>query len=187
MKLETLSLAAALAAFAAAPSAAQITAPEASLADAFKQACAEVAASPSKALLSCDGAKELEAPLELRIMFGDVEGPRNAPDAFYRVVRTLVLKLDYAGCYRQDRDDLIPPYAERSYAYKGSPNDGYGLVIVTNGGESRSEILIYKGTEVVGRSALNNAELLSSLPVALTVGLDVKNDKSAIKAELRLR
>ncbi len=187
MKLETLSLAAALAAFAAGPSIAQIIAPEASLADAFKQACAEVAASPSKALLSCDGAKELESPVELQIMFGEVDGPRNAPDAFYRVTRTLSLRLDYAGCYRQDRDDLIPPYAERSYAHKGSPNEGYGLTIVTNGGASRSEILIYKGTELIGRSSLNNAELLSGLPAALTVSLDAKDDKSAIKAELRLR
>lgn len=149
---KTLLLAAAFAAFSAAPSLAQTVAPEpaATLSAALDAARAAVAASPAKPIPSCADAKELETPFELTIDFAD---GRPALD----------LSFEYAGCEEVGRNDYLPPYTERSY--KGA--DGYGLTIVTNEGESRSDVLASKGKDWIGQfGSIANETLLSGNPIA---------------------
>jgi hypothetical protein len=59
------------------------------------------------------------------------------------------------------RNDYQPAYTERSY--KGP--DGYGLTIVTNDGESSSEVLISQGRNWISRfGSVENKALVSGNP-----------------------
>jgi len=159
------------AALAAGPAAAQTAAePEAALAAAVDQARAAVAASPSKSIPSCPDAQALETPFTLTLSFASGRRP-------------LTLDFEYEGCEEFGRNDLLPPYTERSY--KGA--DGYGLTIVTNRDEARSEVLVSKGRDWVGRfGTVANADLLSGDP--LEAGdVDVADSAGVQKGKAALR
>lgn len=129
--------------------------------DAARAAAAVKPATPAKpagasktaakaAQSSCPGARELETAFELTVT------PAYGAPAAYR--------FEYAGCSQAERNDYLPPYTERSYESK----DGYSLVIVTNDGESASEVLLAKGKDWVGdERGVANAALASGDPVAL--------------------
>ena len=147
----TILFAAAFAACSAGASSAQTAAgPETALSAAIEEARAAVAASPAKPISSCPDAVELETPFELTVAFADGRKP-------------LELRFEYAGCEQEGRNDYLPPYTERSY--KGA--DGYGLTIVTNDGEPRSDVLVSKGRDWVGQfGTIENEALLSGNPLA---------------------
>lgn len=94
------------------------------------------------------------------------------------------IKLVYAGCRDEGRNDYLSGYTERDY--KGA--DGYGLTLVTRHGdgaypaaheEDSSEVLVSKGKDWIARvRAVENAQLVSG--EAVEAG---KLSVSAIKAE----
>lgn len=159
---KTLLLAVAFAAFAAGSSAAQVAVePEAALRAALDDARAAVAASPAKPIPSCADAKELETSFQLAVSFRSGLAPAE-------------LNFEYAGCAEEGRNDYLPPYTTRSY--KGA--DGYGLTVVTNDGESSSEVLVSKGKDWVAQfGSLSNARLASGDPVSAGV-MTVKDASS---------
>jgi hypothetical protein len=104
---------------------------------------------------SCgDPGKELETNFELLV-------PKGSP-----------IKLVYAGCAEEGRNDYLSGYTERYY--KGA--DGYGVTLVTNHGdgaypaaneEKSSEVLVSRGREWVSRmGTLANTELVSGAAVS---------------------
>jgi hypothetical protein len=150
-------LAAVLAALCAAPSLAQSTDRDAEFAAAAAavvaavpapRAVAEPASGPSakaaKAPSSCADAKELETAFDLTL--ADVNG------------RKTERHFTYVDCDEEPRNDYLPPYTQRSY----DAPDGYGLTIVTNEGDSSSEVLLSQGKDYVGRfGSLSNEKLVS--------------------------
>ena len=109
------------------------------------RAQAAKAAAAAKPAPSCADARELETTFAVTITF---EGG----------LRQAVLKLAYAGCREEDRNDYLPPYTERDYRGEG----GYALTIVTHEGRGSSEVLLSNGTQWVGRfGSLENAKLVS--------------------------
>lgn len=139
-------LAAAFAALAAGSVRAQTD--DTALSAALDGARAAVAASPAKPISSCADAKELETPFEVKITPADGSKPRE-------------VGFEYAGCEEVGRNDYQPAYTERSY--KGA--DGYGLTIVTNDGESSSEVLVSQGRDWVSRfGTVENEALVSGNP-----------------------
>ncbi|MDE2292742.1 MAG: hypothetical protein KGL53_11730, partial [Elusimicrobia bacterium] len=77
---------------------------------------------------------------------GDVDG------------KAVTLEFAYAGCREEGRNDYLPPYTERSYRAAG----GYGLTVITDEGEPRSEVLLSKGSAWVGRYGLLLNDALTS-------------------------
>ena len=167
----TLILAVAFAACTAGASSAQSAAgPETALSAALEEARAAVAASPAKPITSCPDAQELETPFELTVSFPDGRNP-------------LKLSFKYAGCVQEGRNDYLKPYTERSY----TGADGYGLTIVTNDGEPRSDVLVSKGRDWVGQfGTIENEALISGNPLAAgTVGVKEGAVERKGKAVLR--
>ena len=119
------------------------------------------------AVPSCSDAKELETDFSMTLTFADGSKP-------------VELKLVYAGCVEEGRNDYLPPYTERYY--KGQ--DGYALTLVTEDGRDGSDVLLSKGADWVGRfSTISNATLVSGNDVAAG-GVELK-DASKGKAVLR--
>lgn len=136
--------------------AASAAAQDAALNDAFaaaRRAAAATRTSLPAAPASCDDAKELETPFTLD--FTPVDGGPKVS-----------LRFTYAGCSWTPRNDYLPPYTERDYSAPG----GYGLTLLTNDGEGRSEVLYSKGSAWLGRfGTQDNSALTSGNPVSITV------------------
>jgi hypothetical protein len=111
------------------------------------RAAAVVAAAPA----SCPDAKELEVAFQLAKGSGEP------------------MRFSYDGCREEGRNDYLPPYTERYY--KGP--DGYGLVIVTDEGETSSDVLLSLGQDWAGRyGKLDNARLVSGEKIVVGEGKD---------------
>jgi len=130
------------------------------------------AAAPAapKAAKSCSDAKELETPFDATLTYADGREPR-------------VLRLEYAGCREEGRNDYLPPYTERDY--RGP--DGYGLTIVTDEAQTSSEVLLSQGRDWAGDfGGLENAKLVSGDPVAAG-DASLKDGAATAKVQVSLR
>lgn len=70
------------------------------------------------------------------------------------------VRFTYGSCREAERNDYLPPYTERNY----DSDSGYHLTIVTNQGESTSEVLLAEGKAWIGRTRLWNGALASNMP-----------------------
>ncbi len=119
------------------------------LAAAGTAAAQSVPSSPVASKSCGDPGKELETSFELTV-------PKGAR-----------IKLVFAGCSEEGRNDYLSGYTERYY--QGS--DGYGLTLVTGHGDgaypaaneqTSSDMLVSKGKEWIGRGGtIDNAKIVS--------------------------
>jgi hypothetical protein len=133
-------------------------------------AAALLAALSAVPAAACRGAKELETPIALTIVFASGRAP---------VAKTL----SYRGCRHNEPSDYLPAYSERVYR----SGDGYALTILTDDGDKTSEVLLTKDRAPVGRFGfLANAALASGDPVpAGTVTLPGRRAAARGRATLR--
>ena len=118
---------------------------------AFAEQADSVRAASSKIGKDCSEAKELETRFELKVTFPGGAQP-------------LDISFTYSGCREEGRNDYLPPYTDRGYEGR----DGYALTIVTEEGESKSEVLLSHDKEWFRFGKIANASLVSG--DLLTVG-----------------